>query len=408
MLQDIVHNIVGVFCMVVYRFVVDAVVLQHRSVREVSLETGLSRRWIYELVKRYNEYGYEGLESRSKRPKTCPSQLPLEIEEEIVLLRKTLDDLGVDSGPHTIKYHLEKRYGHMTSTTTIWRILKRRGFITAQPQKKPRSSWKRFEAFLPNECWQTDMTHYTLADNTKTEIATFLDDHSRYILASQATRTATSTFITDIFNKATKTYGYPQSILSDNGAIYTAKYRHGTNIFETLLNSHNIIFKHGQPYHPQTQGKIERWHQTLKKYLDKQTPAETLEELQHQLDTFVDYYNHIRPHRALNRHTPETIYNKTIKAHPPTTPPRNTYRTRRDKTDNTGKFTLRHNNKLYKISLGRKHKNTRIIATIKNLDITITTTKGKPITKLTLNPNTTYQPTTKLKQQKMNDDLKQQ
>lgn len=134
------------------RYVVDAVVIEGRSARQVAKAHGISKSWVCELVARYRSGGYEALAPRSRRPVNVPSRISDELEDEIVLLRKQLEGNGLDAGAQTIHYHLSKRLEVVPSVSTIWRVLKRRGFVVAQPHKRPRSSYKRFEASLPNEC----------------------------------------------------------------------------------------------------------------------------------------------------------------------------------------------------------------------------------------------------------------
>src|SRR5262249_43968623 len=163
-------------------YVINAVLVEGRSVKEVCEAHGISRSWLYELIARYRELGDEGLRAQSKRPRSSPTRVPTSIEDEIVALRKELTDLGVDAGAHTIHYHLQRRHRRrraVPSVATIWRVLSRRGFVTPQPHKRPKSSWRRFQAELPNECWQADTTHWALADGTDVEILNVIDDHSR-------------------------------------------------------------------------------------------------------------------------------------------------------------------------------------------------------------------------------------
>jgi len=143
------------------RLVVTAVRLEGRTKAEVARDYGVSPRWIYELCRRFDTEGESGLEPRSRRPHRSPRRTSDVIEDEIVELRKELADLGVDAGAHTILAHLVRRHGEGTvpSVATIWRILSRRGFVTPQPQKRPWSSFIRFEAAMPNERWQADITH---------------------------------------------------------------------------------------------------------------------------------------------------------------------------------------------------------------------------------------------------------
>ncbi len=165
---------------------VDAVVVEGRSVREVARAHGVSKSWVSALVGRYREGGYEALEPRSKRPHHTPQRTPDALEDEIIRLRKWLSERGFDAGAETISWHLERGGYSAPSVSTIWRILGRRGFVTPQPKKRPQSSFIRFEATLPNECWQSDVTHVVLAHGQEIEILNFEDDHSRLCIASKA------------------------------------------------------------------------------------------------------------------------------------------------------------------------------------------------------------------------------
>ncbi len=220
----------------------------------------------------YRAGGAAALVPKKRGPKAPPNQTPPVVEDAIVVLRKQLGELGLDAGARTIAYHLGQQGLGVPAISTIHRILSRRGFVTAQPQKRPRSSWQRFEAALPNECWQTDMTHWHLEDDSHVEIVNFIDDHSRAVMASVAVEVATAPEVVRIFFDTAATYGLPASVLSDNGAIYTAAYRGAATGLEIELASLGITFKHGKPYHPQTQGKVERYHRTLKAYL-RRRPA---------------------------------------------------------------------------------------------------------------------------------------
>jgi transposase len=142
------------------RYVVEAVLIEGRSYREVARAHGVSKSWVGKLVARYQAGGEQALQPRSRAAHRIPHRTPPELEDEIVALRKQLLDLGVDAGAATIAYHLGLRHEQVPSISTIWRVLSRRGFVTPQPHKRPKSSWNRFEASLPNECWQSDVTHW--------------------------------------------------------------------------------------------------------------------------------------------------------------------------------------------------------------------------------------------------------
>jgi len=379
------------------RYVVDAVVLEGRGAREVAKAHGISKSWIYELISRYRAGGYEALEPRSRRPQSCKHQTPGEMVDAIVQLRGQLHDEGHDCGAATIAYHLAASMQGVPSRATIWRILKRKGLIVPEPQKRPRSSLIRFEADLPNETWQADITHWQLADGEHVEILNLIDDHSRLFLASEAYPRIKAQDVVDTFHKAASLHGLPASLLSDNGAVFTATPRKGKVLLQTELQRLGISLKNSRPYHPQTCGKVERLHQTLKRYLAKQPSAERISALQSQLDTFVHYYNDIRPHRALQGHTPLQAYSARTKARPSGgTLPTTHFRVRQDRVDETGTVTLRHMSRLHHIGIGRAHKGRTIKLLIADQNVRVISLEdGQLIRELTLDPNRDYQPLTR-------------
>jgi transposase len=197
------------------RYVVDAVVLEGRSCREVARSHGCSKSFVAKMVGRFRREGYPGLERRSRAAHRIPQRTPPKVEERIVRLRKELSDDGFDAGAETIRHHLVLEAGDAPSVSTIWRILKRGGFITPQPHKRPRSSWIRFEAQLPNECWQSDVTHWRLQDGTEVEIVNVLDDYSRLCVASRAVEVTTAAFVLEVFQQASSRWGLPAAMLTD-------------------------------------------------------------------------------------------------------------------------------------------------------------------------------------------------
>ena len=277
-------------------------------------EHGVSRDTFYRWRNRYRDEGLAGLEPRSSTPKTSPGRTSTEIEDVVVALRKELDDAGLDAGASTIQWHLGRRgMRAVPSVATIWRILVRRGFVTPQPRKRPTSSWRRFEAAAPNELWQTDATKWVIAIG-QVEILSFLDDHSRLITASRAVMTATTENTWETFSAAVAAWGLPSGQLSDNGLNFSGRLRGFEVAFEINLRAAGVRPITSRPFHPQTCGKIERFHQTLKKWLRKQPLAHDLAELQAQLDVFINIYNRERPHRGIGRATPFERWSATPKA----------------------------------------------------------------------------------------------
>jgi transposase InsO family protein len=375
------------------RYVVQAVLVEGRSVREVAAAHGISKSWLYELLARYREQGDAGLTPRSKRPRRSPAQVPVAIENEIVELRKALAGDGLDAGPQTIHHHLTRRHRAAPSPSSVWRVLVRRGFVTPQPRKRPRSSYVRFEAALPNECWQADVTHWQLGGGAGVEILNIIDDHSRLVVASVAFAVTRATDVVRVFVAASQRHGLPAAVLTDNGAIFTAAYRGGRCAMETELERLGIAFKHSSPYHPQTCGKVERFHLTLKRYLIRQRKVRSLGGLQTQLDRFAAYYNHERPHRARDRLTPAEAFAARIKA-TPTGPALGSaqHRVRHDRVDATGRVTLRRAGCLHHICVGRAHKGKAVLVLVADLDVRILTDEGELVRHLTLDPSRRYQP----------------
>lgn len=375
------------------RYVVDAVMLEGRSQRAVARSVDRSVGWVNKQVRLCRRGGYEAVVQRKRGARSFPNQTPADREDEIVTIRKHLDEQGLDAGARTIRYHLHQRHGRSPAVSTIHAVLRRRGCVEDQPQKRPRSSWIRFESSLPNDTWQADMTHWQLADGTGVEILDFVDDYSRLVTAAVALPVTTAADVVATFYTAAAQWGFPSSVLTDNGCIFTAQFRNGRCGFETELATLGIQIKHGKPYHPQTQGKIERFHKTLKRWLRKQPKAATLTQLQSQIDWFVRYYNEQRPHSARGMIPPRQAWDQLDKATPDKTryPMTPHTRVRHDKVGKTGTFTLRHNSKLHRICVGRPHTGRRIIILIANLDIRVLSEHGELLRHLTLNPNKIYQ-----------------
>jgi transposase InsO family protein len=376
------------------RYVVDAVILEGRSYREVAAAHGVSKSYVGKLVGRFLEGGYEALAPRSRAPHRVPHRTPDTLEDEIVALRKGLSDLGLDAGAATIAYHLGLHHDQVPSVSTIWRVLRRRGFVTPQPHKRPRSSWIRFEAQLPNECWQSDVTHWRLADETEVEIVNFLDDHSRVAVASRVLARATAAWVLEVFHEAGARWGLPAALLTDNGCVYTTWHRGGPNVMQNELLALGIDYRHSRPYHPQTCGKVERFHQTLKGYLAKQPGAASIAELQIQVDRFIAYYNEVRPHRAVGRRPPRAAFEARDKARPsgPKIAVGAGVRVRRDRIDKHGRLTLRHRTKLHHIGVGAAHRGKRVIMLVHDLDVRVISVDGEILRHLTLDPTRDYQP----------------
>src|SRR6185437_1193902 len=209
------------------RLVITAVTVEKRPVSEVAREYQVARSWIYTLLARYQAEGEDAFEPRSRRPKTSPNAISDQTADLIVRLRKELSGQGLDAGPDTIRWHLEHHHQVTVSSATIARYLSARGLVVPEPRKRPKSSYIRFQAEQPNECWQSDFTHYPLADGTGTEILTWIDDHSRYALSVTAQYRVTGRIVLKTFRAAVAAHGAPASTLTDNGMVFTTRFSGG-------------------------------------------------------------------------------------------------------------------------------------------------------------------------------------
>lgn len=273
--------------------------LKELNVKAFCAEHQIGRTTFYAIRQRFEDEGENGLEPRSRAPKHVANKTPVDVEDAIVRIRKELDDEGLDAGAQTIRVHLQNALSELRSVpsaSTIWRILSARGLVKADPSKRPAKKYKRFAAERANELWQIDGTDYLLADERTVKIINVIDDGSRYCPASQAhpsesAEAAWSTLCAGFADTA-----MPARVLSDNAKAFTA-------LLEPLA-ALGINKTASRPYHPQTCGKVERFHQTQAKWLAARPPAATIEQLQALLDQFRHIYNHHRPHRAIGRNTP--------------------------------------------------------------------------------------------------------
>ena len=378
------------------RSVVLSVVLEGRTQAQTARLYGVSEGWVSKLVARWCAEGDAAFQARSRRPGSSPSKVCDETVEMVVNLRAELSSQGLDAGPHTIAWHLQQHHQITVSPSTIRRRLVDLGLVEPNPKKRPRSSYVRFQADLPNEMWQSDFTHWRLATGADTEIITWLDDCSRYALSVTVHRRITGPIVVDTFNQTCADHGVPASTLTDNAMVYTTRFsggKGGRNAFEARLAHLGTEQKNSTPNHPTTCGKVERFQQTLKKYLAAQPAAHSLDQLQGLIDEFTRHYNHNRPHRSLGRSTPAAAYQRLPKA----TPEHNSvdvhFRVRHDRIDKTGSVTLRHNSRLHHIGIGRAHKHTPVTLLVADLDIKVIATQtGELLRHLTLDPTRDYQP----------------
>jgi transposase InsO family protein len=288
------------------RLLITAVVIEKRPVREVAGAYGVSKSWLYELLARYRREGETVFQPRSRRPRSTPNATAAQVLDLIVELREKLTATGLDAGPDTIVWHLAHHHEVSVSRATVARHLTRAGLVVPAPTKRPKSSFIRFEAAMPNQCWQADFTHYRLTrpdgrPGADSEILSWLDDCSRYALRVTAHVRVTGPIVLAQFRTAAAQHGIPASTLTDNGMVFTTRLSGGQrgagtrNGYEHELRNLGVTQKNSRPNHPTTCGKVERFQQTMKKWLRAQPdqPA-TIADLQALLDAFATEYNHRR------------------------------------------------------------------------------------------------------------------
>jgi transposase InsO family protein len=289
------------------------------NVSEFCRQQQISRVTFYKLRKRFLAGGWDALvQQRSRRPVSCPMATDPEVVAAVIACRVQLRGDGLDHGPQSIVWTLQRRgVVGVPSRATVSRILSRHGLVEPQPRKRPKSASKRFVFARPNECWQSDWTEWQLADGSPAAIAGSIDDHSRYLAGLVAGCGAgTTKLVWSVMLAGIGECGVPSMSLSDNGSVYTGRLHGYESVFEANLRALGVRTINSTPYHPQTCGKIERFWQTLKKWLAARPRAATIAELNDQLQTFRELYNHRRPHRARRGATPVEVFTATEKARP--------------------------------------------------------------------------------------------
>lgn len=350
----------------------------------------ISRQTFYKWRRCFQEQGLPGLQERSRRPKSSPGQTPAAVEDAVLRKRKQLIEQGRDHGPQSVVWALQRDgMANVPSRSTAWRILTRRGAVIPQPQKRPKSATKRFTFSRPNECWQSDWTQWALADGTPVAIAGSLDDHSRYVPALRAgPGQATGDLVWSVMLAGITECGIPSMSLTDNGFVYTGKWRGFEAAFEANLRALGTQTINSTPFHPQTCGKIERFWQTLKKWLRARDAPATINQLNELLAEFRGFYNHHRPHRTLRGATPAEAFTATDKARPAQRPlPQPVLVTRNTVDPSSGSIVVGP----YLVNVGRRWSG-HICDAISDGEHILILSGTTIVRELTANPTRRYQP----------------
>jgi transposase InsO family protein len=351
------------------------------NVTEFCAQHGVSTWFFYQLRKRFALEGEAGLEPRSRAAKTMANRTPDWVEDLVIEKRKQLDEAGLDAGAATIWTHLAEKLpaDRLPSEATIWRILSRRGFITPDPRKAPKHAYRTFAAERANECWQLDDITWELTDGTEVKIITLIDDCTRLCPGLKAAVSANGEAAFEALTTAAGKWGWPERFLSDNAKAYKISLAEAVGVL-------GVDHRHGRAHHPQTQGKVERFHQTLQKWLRARDQAQSLDQLQAQLDTFSDIYNNQRPHRAIGRKTPASVWEQTPKAGPADQPLGAATTIHHNKTAGNGNLQAGR----YTISLGVSHAHQQATAIVTGLACHVFIA-GRLIHQLQLDPTRRFQ-----------------
>ncbi|SDL78098.1 Transposase InsO and inactivated derivatives [Nonomuraea maritima] len=277
-------------------------VLSGAKVTDVAGRYGVSRQSVHSWVRRYQDGGLAGLADRSHAPKAHPMQTPVAIEALICELRRAHPRWG----PRTLLWELGRRgVEPLPSRASIYRVLVRNGLVSPVTRRRRREDYRRWERPGPMQLWQMDiMGGLLLADGTEAKLITGVDDHSRFcVIASVVTR-PTGRLVCAAFAEAMRAYGVPLEVLTDNGKQFTGRFggpKAGEVLFERVCRENGIKLRHTAPRTPTTTGKIERFHQSVRReLLAEALPFASLEAAQSEVEAFAEHYNTARPHQALD------------------------------------------------------------------------------------------------------------
>lgn len=289
------------------------------AVSAFCVEYGISRHTFYKLRRRAEQLGQAAvLEPFSRRPHTSPTALSEHVKDQALAVRASLASSGLDHGPISVHDKMRSMGLPAPSVASLARIFRAEGVARAEPRKRPRSAWRRFVYPAPNACWQLDATEYVLHGGRTCVIFQLIDDHSRFAVASLAANSENSEAAIEVFDKGVAACGVPQRLLTDNGTALNPTRRKIRGALVDHVKRLGVEPITGKPYKPTTQGKSERLHRTLFRYLDAQPLARTLDELQGFVDAFDQIYNTERPHQSLpGRITPAQAWAATPTAEPP-------------------------------------------------------------------------------------------
>jgi transposase InsO family protein len=285
-----------------------AVIKDGRTVKDVAAGWSVSRQTLHAWLGKYEADGLEGLGDRSRRPRSCPHQMPAELEARVLEMRRAHPYWGA----RRIAVELARRKAvPLPSESAVYRALVRAGLIEPARRRRRKDSWKRWERGRAMELWQMDMVGgFLIADGTSAKALTGLDDHSRMCVSARLMARERTQPVCDGLMLALRTFGVPEQILTDNGKVFTGRFAHPAVevLFDRICRENGIEHLLTQPRTPTTTGKIERFHRTLRIEFDTRQVFRSLGHAQRALDEWVVYYNTERPHQAIGDATPASRF----------------------------------------------------------------------------------------------------
>jgi transposase InsO family protein len=356
------------------------------TVAETCRRYGISRQSFYVYQRRLYADGVAALAPLSRRPLTSPAQTMPDLEAEIVRIRKANPRWGA----RTIHTHLVRSGApHVPAVSTIHRVLQRNSLITPRAQRRAVPAWRRFERYAPNDLWQIDGTQVTLTDGSVAWVIDILDDHARFAIGATASRRFTATTAWRAMETAIAEHGAPRQLISDNGVQFISRDGHKPVHFQQRLAAMGIRQLSSRPAHPQTCGKLERYHRTFKDFYADHGPATTIDELQALCDRFRWHYNHQRPHQGLNHQLPAEVYQALPKVAP------GDRRPRRRKTGPrvlivSPQGSVHYRKRKIGIGMHWKGQQVTVIETTPDHVVVLDRTTGAVLRELTLGPVGTY------------------
>lgn len=288
------------------------------NVRQLCRQFRVSRKTFYKWLKRCQTDGLDGLKNRSRRPHHSPTKTNASIEERVLSVRAEQPSWGARKLRKVLGRRGER---DLPAASTIHRILKRHEQIDAKESAK-HQKWQRFEHEAPNQLWQMDFKGWFRTDDRRQcHPLTVLDDHSRYVVCLEACLNQQTDTVQARLTMTFRRYGLPERMTMDNGAPWGSDQAHPYTPLTAWLIRLGIRVSHSRPYHPQTQGKDERFHRTLGVDLLQWHHFRHIDEVQHHFDGYRNVYNQERPHEALGQNVPVSRYAVSPRSFPEVLPP---------------------------------------------------------------------------------------